>query len=360
MSLRDQRQEEFAEVWWNTGAYGIINACPRFGKIRTAIHALRKHFPLDCSLLVAYPDNKIKTSWLDECKLLGYKNPHITYTTHLSLHKYQAFKFDVIILDEIHLLSEAQLSVARDLILCNGNIMGLTGTLSKWTEDVIGRMLDLVVVARYPMELAIKEGVLTDYEITVFKVPLDTLFKSLVKTKWLTEKQRYNNITWVIEKLEAEKKNAMFLKLARMRIVQSSVAKLIKTKELLLLHPNDRVLVFCGITRIADSLGIPAYHSKSIEKETFQKFAEGEIDHLAVVKIGATGITYKPLNRVIINYFSSSEEDLVQRVARCMSMEFGNPDKKAYISIISTDEEIELRWLRKALSLLDETKIKYL
>ncbi len=39
-------------------------------------------------------------------------------------------------------------------------------------------------------------------------------------------------------------------------------------------------------------------------------FVTGKGNHLAVVKIGNTGVTYKPLNRVIINYFDSNAENL--------------------------------------------------
>jgi hypothetical protein len=119
------------------------------------------------------------------------------------------------------------------------------------------------------------------------------------------------------------------------------------------------VLVFCGITKIADALGIPSYHSKKEEKEIFDNFVAGKGKHLAVVKIGNTGVTYKPLNRVIINYFDSNGENLAQKINRCMAMEYDNPDKKAQIYIISSYEEVELKWLKKALEFFEKDKIKF-
>jgi hypothetical protein len=152
----------------------------------------------------------------------------------------------------------------------------------------------------------------------------------------------------------------MFMRLARMRLIQSSLAKVKATKALLQKHADERVLVFCGVTKIADSLGIPSYHSKSNEKQVFEDFAEGKGNHLAVVKIGNTGVTYKPLNKVIINYFDSNAENLAQKINRCMAMEYNTPDKKAHIYIVSTNEPTELKWLKKALEFFDENKIKYL
>jgi len=356
-SIRDVRQKEFADVWLKK-KHGILNLCPRFGKIRTSIKILEKLKPE--SILIAYPDNKIKESWQTDFEDLGYDDSIVTYTTHLSLKKYAELSFDVVIIDEIHLLSEAQIEVCKDLFDVNGQILGLTGTLSSWTERKLEEELDLHVIAHYPIEKAIEEGVIVDYEIHVIRVPLDNTVYNDYKGKLKTEKKHYDGISWVINKLQNSGTDTMFLRLARMRLIQSSLAKSIATKALLAAHKNERVLVFCGTTAVADNLGIPSYHNKSKEKEIFEDFAEGKGNHLAVVKIGNTGVTYKPLDKVIINYFDSNAENLAQKINRCMAMEYNTPDKKAHIYIVSTNELVELKWLSKALEFFDENKIKYL
>lgn len=358
MSLRDERQKEFANIWLTQGKFGILNLCPRFGKIYTTINALEK-LPKNSNILIAYPDVKIKDSWEADFEDRGYKNENITYTTHLSLKKYTDYQFDVIIIDEIHLLSEAQIEACKELLENNDCVLGLTGTLSSWTERTLNEELGLYVIANYPIEQAIEEGVIVDYEITVIKVPLDNQQKINYKGKMKTEKQQFDAYGYVINSLMAQGKDTMFLRLARMRIIQNSIAKQRKTRDLLIKHQDERVLVFCGLTKIADNLGIPSYHSKSSEKQLFQDFAEGKGNHLAVVKIGNTGVTYKPLNKVIINYFDSNAENLAQKINRCMAMEYNTPDKKAHIYIISSNEEVELKWLNKALEFFDKTKIKY-
>jgi len=117
--------------------------------------------------------------------------------------------------------------------------------------------------------------------------------------------------------------------------------------------------VFCGVTEVADSLGCPSYHSKSTEKQMFADFAEGKGKHMAVVKIGNTGVTYKPLNKVIINYFDSNGENMAQKIFRCMAMEYNNLNKKAEVIIVSSNEPVELKWLKRALEFFDKTKIKF-
>lgn len=357
MTLRDKRQKEFANTWLKHGKFGILNLCPRFGKIRTSIHALEQ-LKLK-SILICYPDRKIEQSWKEDFEELGFDDSIVTYTTHLSIKKHIGKSFDVVIIDEIHLLSEAQIEACQELFETNSVVLGLTGTLSSWSEKTLEEELHLHVLATYPIEKAIEEGVIVDYKINVIRVPLDNVKMLDFKGKKKTEKRQFDSISWVIDKLQSEGRDTMFLRLNRMRLIQNSVAKLNMTKKLLEKFKDERVLVFCGVTKIADSLGIPSYHSKSSEKEMFQKFAEGEGNHLAVVKIGNTGITYKPLNKVIINYFDSNAENLAQKINRCMAMEYNTPDKKADIYIISSNEPTELKWLNKALEFFDKDKIKY-
>jgi superfamily II DNA or RNA helicase len=356
MSLREQRQKEFADIWMKE-KWGILNLCPRFGKIYTTINILEQ-MPKDISILIAYPDVKIKDSWEEDFKTRKYNNPNITYTTHLSMHKHANNMYDIVIIDEIHLLSDAQLDAAYDVTLRNPQALGLTGTLSSWTEAELYQRLQLPVLAHYPIEQAIEEGVIVDYQITVLKVPLDNIVVQEVKGKERTEKKHFDACSWVIDKLDREGKNTMMLRLKRMRIIQNSIAKLALTRQLLQKYNQERVLVFCGTTDMADNLGIPSHHSKSGDKEAFKKFAEGEGNHMAVVKIGNTGVTYKPLNKVVLNYFDSNAENLAQKVNRCMAMEYNNPDKKADIYIISTDEPVEEKWLNKALEFFDKEKIR--
>lgn len=357
MTIRDQRQQEFANIWINSGKHGILNLCPRFGKIYTTINIIEKLKPK--SILIAYPDNKIKDSWKTDFEKRGFDDSGVTYTTHLSLKKYTENLYDLVVIDEIHLLSEAQIEAAAELLEININVLGLTGTMTSWTERTLAEELDLSVVATYSIEKAIEEGVIVDYEITVVRVPLDNKRKNNYKGKLRTEKAQFDAYGWVINSLEAQGKSTMFLRLARMRIIQNSIAKMEKTRELLKKHKDERVLVFCGVTKIADQLGIPSYHSKKEEKKIFDDFVSGKGNHLAVVKIGNTGVTYKPLNRVIINYFDSNAENLAQKINRCMAMEYNNPEKKAQIYIVCSNEDVEAKWLKKALEFFEKSKIKF-
>ena len=64
-TIRDLRQAEFANMWMKHGKFGILNLCPRFGKIYTTINILEK-LPADMNIMIAYPDLKIKSSWEED------------------------------------------------------------------------------------------------------------------------------------------------------------------------------------------------------------------------------------------------------------------------------------------------------
>ncbi|MBC7088649.1 MAG: hypothetical protein H5T96_09340 [Tissierellales bacterium] len=359
MDIRSERQREFAEKWLASDRRSIIYAAPRFGKIFLSLNILDA-YSNDADILIAYPDVKIRKSWEEDFDKRGYINPNVEFTTHLSLKKHVEKKYDLVIIDEIHLLSEAQIEVCKDLFLLNKHVLGLTGTLSSLTRRTLKNELSLDVLIEYPIEKAIEEGIVTDYEINIIKVPLDNMILQTFGKKRRTELMQFKSISWVIDKLESEGKDTFFMRLKRMRLIQNSIAKKDATKKLLFKYRDERVLVFCGITKIADSLGIPSYHSKVNEASIFNDFVNGKFNHLAVVKMGNTGVTYKPLNMIIINYFDSNSENLAQKINRAMSMEYNNPDKKAKIYIISSMEPVEQKWLNKALAFFDKSKIKYL
>lgn len=372
-SLRTKRQEEFAKVyldhtnkerdgsmfWKALGSGGILDLCPRFGKCRVAINVFQSLGALT-RILIAYPNVAIQDSWKEEFKKTGFNPKHVKFTTHRSLHKFNPKDFDIIVVDECHLLSEKQRGDLWKMRIGPIRILGLTGTLDSFTENDLLRHCVLPVCGKYSMDEGIKEKVITDYHITVKTIPLDTVQKVKYKASVRTEKEQFDAYSAVIEKLEKTGADTFYLRLARMRLIQASRGKIKATNDLLDTFKGERVLTFCGLIKSAEALKCPSYHSKSKNDKAFRDFTSGKGDNLAVVKIGDTGVTYKPLSKVIINYFDSNPENLCQKINRCMGMEYSNPGKKADIWIVSSDEPTEQKWLKKALKFFDPKKITYI
>jgi superfamily II DNA or RNA helicase len=280
----------------------------------------------------------------------------IEYSTSHSLKKHIGKHFDYIILDEIHEFSDGQLDVADKLVECTPTI-ALTGTATASTLKNIEKRTGLQVGFEYTIEEAVRDGILCDYEINVHLVELDDRIPQYESKKG----RKYTEKRWfsINEFLRKKTKNPFFDN-KLINIVQNSLSKLRKTKALLRDSGEERVLVFCGTTKMADSLEIPVYHSKEKDEETFRQFCEGEIPKIATVKMAKAGIKVVPINRAIFGYMNGSPETACQSICRVMAKEMWNEDKKAIIDIVALKEKFELSRLKTALMWLNEDKIKYL
>lgn len=363
MELRDFRQKEYAETWLKS-RFGILYLCPRFGKIKTTINCLNQlNNP---KVLIIYPIETIKTSWENDLNKWSYNQTNISYCTTASLWKLAAnpVKYDLIVVDEIHLLSPANMEELKSLIdFGNNQVLGLSGTISKDTEAELLDSTKLKVLARYPIEQAIKEKVITDYEIHVAFLDLDDKIRHIQPYKKspkykVTEKDRYDQITNSIVKKSILGENVGLLPLQRMHLLNKSIAKLNLTKRLLKKYNHERILVFCGTTESADKLEIPVYHSKAKDEKLKNDFCNGKGNHLATVDMFEAGVTIKPINKAIVMAFDSNPENLAQRISRLTGYEYDNPDKKAIVYIVCTNT-VEKKWLVAALEFFDQSKVKY-
>lgn len=358
--LRDELQEKWAsEFIAKSSGRGILHLCPRAGKTRTTIrifckvHRIIKRRP---KILVAYPDKNIQTSWKEDIQEVKYFNPDIEYTTHKSLEKVVKNHYDIIVCDEVHLLSDYQIMQMNQLLKTNQRsvVICLSGTLSTQTKMKLFNSLGFRVIAEYTLDQAVKDGLISDYRIHVIATDLDT--KQIVDVeKNKTEKKLYNSLTWVIENRNA----SFFLLLKRMRLLQNSIAKTRKTKDLLKILHKERVLVFCPGNKVAKELGCKVHTAKIGNQEEFEKFIKNQStsNHYAVCKIGNTGVSFKNLKNIIISAFDSNGENLAQRI--CRSLILDEKHKVSNIYIVTTTEEVELNWLKSALSFFDSSKIDY-
>lgn len=356
MNIRDLRQIEYANAFMDSKRrIGILLLSVRMGKTRVGLRILSNYFR--ASVLICYPDNKIKDSWMKEAEEVGFDVSNITFVNFSSLHKYYETKFDVIVVDECHDLSPVQMDIIKTIQEGCKVVLGLTGTLMPKTKSKLRNILKWLVIAEYTTEQAIEDGVIANYQITVHRVNLNNTRLQLFGKKMKTEKRAFDAYSYIIDKMQEEGKDTKYMRLSRMRVLQGSWAKLLCTHNLLLNHQDERILVFCALSKIVDDLKIPTEHSKT-KRGAIDLFKEGLIPYLGVVDMAAMGVTFKPLNRVIINYINSNSEDMHQRVARALNLDYAN--ETAQIDIICSTEQVEVEWLQKALKLFNKDKIKFL
>ena len=360
MDIRNKLQDDFAEKgakYLKKDKRGYYDISMRFGKIRTSLLTIQK---LKCkNILILYPDLKIKDGWLKDIKDLGLNELNYNFSHYMSIKKCIG-KYDLIILDEFCELSPAQLNNTKELInRLNCYVLGLSGTVSPESRLLAENELNMKEIVKYSAEQAIQDGIISNYQVTVHSIPLDNVKKYLKNSKGesISEYTKYLNFNYVIESNKRKGANNKFFYIQRNNLVKNSISK---NKAILnLLKTLDgRVLVFVGSIKAAEKLKIPVFHSKTKDIQEFEDFKSGKTKQLAVIGIGGSGVTYLQLSHLIIANITWNEEDISQKIFRCMLLDYDN--KVADIHILISSEETDLKKCKQALSMLDQNKIIWL
>lgn len=355
------KQDELQEIavkkcldFYKGGTSGYLDVAMRFGKTKTSLDFINKKFKKEPYVLIAYPDNKIKQSWLDEIDKIGFtKNKNFVYVNFSSLKNYLYHDWDLFIIDEFPSCSFNELEYCRIIINKSKFTLGLSGTVSEETKKSWSFIKEIY---KYDTLQGIEDGILADYQISVHLVDLDNVIKTKNKQgKELTEKKRFDNYTFVIEKLKKEGKSFMQLALARNRLSLSSLGKFNYTKKLIQ-SLNKRTIVFTGLTNVADKFGY-SYHSKSKSTEWYDKFQNKEIDLLALGAMGKMGVSFTDLESVVLMSYSYNQEESSQILNRAIKLDYKG--KIADLHIICLNEPNEKKKVKETLSMLDNKKIKY-
>lgn len=355
MGIREVRQGEAKEAYLASNRKSILNCAPRFGKIKTTIEIM-KELGVERPL-ISFPRNDIAEGWKSDFKKFGF-DVEVDYVTFTSMKKKIEGDYDFFVIDEIQEASSNQMKVMDYLVSIDTlPCVGLSGTITATTEKDIIRGLGLTICYKYEIDKAVAEGILSDYHIYVHQVDLDNKI-GYCGAKKKTEKEYFKALVAVKDKMKGQQK--WFMEMKQINVLQNSISKLEKTKELIDKYRSERLLIFTGLTEIADKLGVPVYHSKSKDRKLFLDFCAGIGDHCATVNMLQAGITVLPIDKGIVNYFSGAPEATTQKICRFLGTEMQRPNKKAEIHLVSSKEKFELFRLQTALSFFESSKITYL
>jgi superfamily II DNA or RNA helicase len=358
MQLREKIQEEATKKIHLNNFRGIINVAPRVGKSKIVCDAI-KIFKVPQTILITVPYNTIMESWQTELKKWNVNIP-VVIINQRSIAKEDLNRYDIIICDEIHTLSNAQIQVLEDF---EGPILGVSGSISKETEKILKERLDLKTIFKYTIEEAVRDNIIANYEVYLVPVTLDnkdkyidagnktTAFKTTeyLNYQYLTEQfTKFKRAAWNNKKMEAVK---MQYASKRANLIYNSKTKFNAVSKII--ANFDRCLVFTARTEIADQLA-SGYHSKS-SPEILDNFMSGKINKLAVCEMTNMGITFPNLKIGIFHQMKSSEESAIQKVMRMCNME---DDAIAQIYITYYANTVDEEWTKKALEGLDPDKIK--
>ncbi len=313
------------------------------------------------NVLVVAPKLSIFDTWKDDAVKFDIPQQVIdqtTFTTYLSLNKYNPHNFDVVVLDECHSLLES-----HETFLANyeGRILGLTGTPPRYGQSEKGRMVAKYcpVLYKYITDDAIDDDILNDYRIVVHKMPLgkdNNIPVSLKNSNFYTSEQK-SYAYWSKRILEAQtKKQEQIASVMRMRVLMD-----FKTKETyakyLLNEIEDKCIVFCNTQAQADRVCKHSVHSENPNGEVnLEMFKQDKIDKLSCVLQLNEGVNIPNLRAGIIMHAYGNERKSNQRIGRLLRL---NPDDTAIVHILCYKDTVDERWVSEALKDLDQTKIKY-
>ena len=110
-SKRDLIQSELSSKIIENNTFGIADISPRVGKIKITLNCLK---PKD-SVIIAYPETNLKQSWINDIKRWKFKGKKIKCSTYMSFDKLKD-GCDVLVLDECHMISDAQMTDVANYI----------------------------------------------------------------------------------------------------------------------------------------------------------------------------------------------------------------------------------------------------
>ena len=363
MTKQDKIQEDIINKIVESRFRGIVIAAMRSGKTRCAIKAIqnlsKNQKP---KILVLYPNTDIKKSWIDEFIKLNYE-VDVTYSTYISCYKYETEKFDFVVMDECHLIApgENQLEMVGKITKHNKRVILMTGTLNDDTKNDLQNETLLDIVCNYPIEKAIKDGIVADYKIYVHRFTLDSQTKRLFKAG---KKQWYSTDFKESARLTKKVVNAQYSKmwdrlkfaaLGRMRFINSCGTLIENVKRWQQVNKDKRYLLMCADSTVCSMFDIPTFNSKSKTDKNLVDFQNQKINQLALVRKSTTGITYQNLDTVVITNIDSNSENLLQKLSRSLLLDC--PSKEANIHVFISTELYQLKWFEKATSGIPDEKI---
>ena len=350
-------QEKIINTIIENNCRGIILASVRSGKTRQLLMSIKKYFKdKNPKVLVLYPNIDIKLSWEKECEIINYF-PDITYCTFASIAKIVDEKWDIIIIDEAHLLGEEnQLPLAGKLAENTNHIIFASGTYNKDTLSDIKFYTKLKLIVNYPTSEAIKDGIVSDFTVYIHKYNLDNskIIQFGKVKKWnSTEKKECNRLGNRILKLSGQQK--MFASLERMRFINSCNSLIEKVNKWISHNKNERFILFSSDEKTGLRYNLPMFNSKSKDDSVLKDFQSGKINQLCLLKKASAGVTFPNLQNILITAINSNGENLEQMIGRSLL----DDTDHSHIHIFVSTEEFQNKWLDKSLELINKNKIKY-
>lgn len=323
-----------------------------FGKSKIGIDLAIKSKP--SNILIVIPRLVLIKNWKDEFIKWGYKEflNIVSFSTYVGLNKQVGSKWDCIIFDEVHHLSERCAEFLNTMSI-KQSIM-LSATVNKDIKWRIQELFPDVVIYSVKMKEAIDNEVLPDPKVFLLPLTLDAKFptESIWKnpkgkepvvevpwaTRWSAIKQKVfkvriycseyhyhqdlcSQIDWYKNRYMRTRNEALkakWLKLAGDRLKWLSDKKMSTMKVLKEHFKNERVLLFCNSIEQTEVLGNCINSKFKSSLTTLEDFNNGKINQISAVNMLNEGCNLVNCRIGIYGNLNSSEIIVKQRLGRIL------------------------------------------
>lgn len=366
--IKDKLQREVQELWEQNNCKGLAALCTGAGKSKIAVNIVTDDKHKGKWLLVVPTEKLRDENWLDEFNKWKKKTYYskLDRECYASLSKVDLSKYEGIILDEAHNLTEANSEPFRVLSkkqLTDLKILALTATPPKEEEKIeIFNQLQLKKIKELKLDEGVELGIVAPYEIIIVETQLDNIKKNCKggtkdKPFLTTEAANYEFKSRQIQRIQFSGKPVpKFLYLNRMHMIYGLQSKTEAAKSILKHIPESKkTLIFAGTIEQAIELEKNTFHSKSDDKN-LKLFQENKINRLSCVQSLNEGLNIKDLDIGLVVQLNSNPRNLIQRVGRLVRIREGHKATIYILSCVGTQDE---KWVEKAIEGLDRSNITY-
>ena len=343
------------------------------GKTRVALDFMHEK-EVEGDILIVIPRLILIDNWKKEIIKWGYEPylPQITFTTYISLPKYtKGKKYDLVIFDECHHLSERAREAAEELV--SNYTLLLSATVNKTLKKEIKMLFPQLECYKISMREAIDEDILPDPE--VFLIPLE-LSNKVTETMVINPKakktmevsfpyrfmaRKDKNTKYIIECTQKEyyfdlsamvdfyKRNYLhtnnqaiyfrWQQKAKERLMWLSGLKNNVALQLLEKLKDKRTLTFCNGIEQTEILGKYCINSKNIESNNIlEDFNKERINHITACNILNEGANLTNCQIGIFVSINSSDTMRIQKLGRILR----HKEPKIFILYYKNTREEEL------------------
>lgn len=335
------------------GTNWLLELATGLGKSKLALDKVRSLSKTKKNLLIVVPRNVHKQNWKDEIKKWWPRCKwNITFTTYVSLPKY-AGKWDFVIFDECHHLSN-RCRAALDDFDIKYSIL-LSATVSKNMKEELVKVFNNLTFYKRSLRDVIEDEILPDPKVYLWPltlrtdIPTEVIIKNksskkpMVECSWATRgkyiwqkefpvkiyctERQY--LTDLNNQIEYWKKKYMatrapmaqnkWLRLCGDRLKWLSDKKVGLLYQLLEYLKDCRTLTFCNSIDQTEKLGEYCINSKNADSVShLEDFNSGKIGHITACNMLNEGMNLVNCQVGIYANLNSSETIVKQRMGRLL------------------------------------------